>query len=130
VQVSGAQPDDTSNASTLRIDPAEPVLLRAVDGALLPSVQVSNHLRPLAYSLPAGTHILWLSELPYGFPFVPQYIDCFVMQVTLIPGSRYNLRLDPRLKLPVLSRGGTAEAEAVGKVVDRPLLIERGCQWR
>ncbi|WP_439606185.1 hypothetical protein [Hydrogenophaga sp.] len=130
VSLSGARLDEPFSAVRVSVDPAHPVLLRAVDEELLPSIQVSNHLRPLAYVLHPGAHVFWLSELPYGMPFLPQRINCFVMRVTLVAGAGYELRLDPRRKLPVLSRTGEAEPESVGQVVDRPLLLERGCQWR
>jgi hypothetical protein len=130
ISLNGARLDEPSSVARVSIDPAQPVLLRAVDEELLPSIQVSNHLRPLAYVLPPGAHVFWLSELPYGMPILPQHINCFVMQVSLVAGAGYALRLDPGRKLPVLSRTGAAEPDAVGQVVDRPLLLERGCQWR
>jgi hypothetical protein len=101
-----------------------------VDEELLPSILVSNHLRSLTYVLHPGRHVLWLSELPYGIPFLPQHINCFVIQVTLAAGSGYDLRLDPKTKLPLLFRTGATEPEAMGEIVDRPFLLERGCQWR
>jgi hypothetical protein len=114
----------------IAVDPARPVLVRGVDDVLLPGVHVSNHLRPLAYLLPAGAHVLWLSEVPYGIPFLPQHINCFVMLVDLAAGADYELRLDSRMGLPVLVRPGAESAEATGRFVDRPFLPERGCQWR
>ena len=96
---------------------------------MLPSIQVSNYLRSLTYALPSGRHTLWLSELPYGFPFILQRIDCYTMEVNLAPASHYTLRLDPKARLPLLLRSETLEIEAVGRVVDRPVLAERGCRW-
>lgn len=121
---------DSSTLSTVAVDPSEPVLVRGVDGRLLPGVHVSNWLRPLSYTLQPGNRVLWLSQLPHPIPFVPQSIDCHVLRATLTDGSSYVLRLDRTRGLPVLSSLDETEPEVVGALVDRAFLPERGCRWR
>jgi len=112
------------------VDPGRPVLLRAVDEEFLPSIQVSNYLRQITYVLPPGRHVLWLSEVPAGIPFIPQHINCFTMLVTLVAGEIYDLELGSPEMVPTLRESESAEEVAVGVLVDRAFLMERGCRWQ
>jgi hypothetical protein len=128
--VDGVDRSDSTKQARISLDPTKPVLLHAVDGRFLGSLQVSNLLRPVTYALRPGHHVLWVSEVPAGIPFLPQHINCFVMKLTLDAGSSYHLEQDPRSKLPTIRREGTPHLEAVGVLVDRAFLLERGCKWQ
>lgn len=128
--VEGANPEDVGSVVRLSIDTTHPVLLRAVDETFLARVQVSSALRSYTYVLHAGTHVLWVSSAPYGLPLVPQRIKCYVLNVRLSAGASYTLRFDVPTQVPVLVRATGSEPEAVGVLVDEPLVFERSCRWR
>lgn len=128
--IGGANPEAVGSVARLAVDTTHPVLLRAVDGTFLTSVQVSSALRSYAYVLHAGPHVLWVSSAPYGLPLVPQRIKCYVLDVRLSPGASYTLRFDVPTQVPVLARAASPEPEAVGVLVDEPLVFERACRWR
>lgn len=86
-------------------------------------------VRSFTYVLHPGTHVLWVSTAPYGFPFLPQRIRCYVLEVRLAAGSGYTMRFDASAQAPVLVRAGASAPEAVGALVDEALLSERGCRW-
>jgi hypothetical protein len=130
IPLDGTSLDDPASTSRLSIDSEHPALLRGLDEQLLPGVQVPNALRTLTYALRPGAHVLWASSVPYGHPLVPQYIRCYVINATFAPGLRYVLRDDPEHELAVLFRAGDAEPLAVGKLVDKPLVMERSCRWQ
>lgn len=87
VPVDGADLAGTG-AVRLDIDTDHPVLLRAVDEKPLPGVQVSSRARAFSYVLHPGERVLWLSDVPYGFPFLPQHLKCYVMHADLAAGGR------------------------------------------
>jgi hypothetical protein len=130
IRIDGATHAADLEAARISIHPGKPVLIRAVDERLLPSIQVSNYLRPITYVLPPGEHVLWLSEPPAGVPFLPQRVSCYVMRATLVANTAYVLELNKQIMLPTLRKVSLDELDSVGVVVDRPLLIERGCKWQ
>lgn len=129
VPVDGADPADTG-AVRLDIDTDHPVLLRAVGGKPLPGVQVSSHARAFSYVLHPGDRVLWLSDVPYGFPFLPQRLKCYVLRADLAAGARYLLRMDDAMRRPVLIDAMQQNTVAEGVLVDEPLVYERGCRWQ
>lgn len=129
VPVDGADPADTG-AVRLDIDTDHPVLLRAVDGKPLPGVQVSSRARAFSYVLHPGDRVLWLSDAPYGFPFLPQRLKCYVLRADLAAGARYLLRMDDAMRRPVLIDAMQQNTVAEGVLVDEPLIYERGCRWQ
>jgi hypothetical protein len=130
ISIDGANPDTTASISQVSINTERPILLRGVDEKLLPGVHVSSKLRSITYAIPPGSHVFWLSSAPYGLPLIPQYLRCYVMHVTLSAGSSYELRFDAKKDTPVLFHTETPEIEVHGQLVDKPLILERGCQWR
>ncbi len=128
--IDGANPEAGGSVARIAIDTTHPVLLRAVDGTFLATAQVSSSLRSFAYVLHPGTHVLWVSSAPYGLPLVPQRIKCYVLNVRLSAGSSYTLRFDVPTQAPVLAHAASSEPEAVGALVDEPLVLERACRWR
>lgn len=130
ISVGGAGAGDGASLARIAIDPDRPVLLRAVDQKMLPGVQVSSRVRAFTYELPAGSHVLWVSSTPYGLPFIPQRLRCYVMQVTLSPGADYDLRFDRASQKPVLSHAASSEPAVEGVLVDEPLVTERACRWQ
>lgn len=121
-----AAPD--GGVAELAVDPDRPVLLRGVDRRLVSGIHVSNRLRAVVYLVPAGPRELWLSDVPFGLPLLPQRMHCYVMKTTLVAGTRYTLVQDSRMQAPVLDdpRGGP---RAVGTLVDAPSIMERSCRW-
>lgn len=130
IHIDGTLTKDSAEVARIAVHPGKPVLLRAVDEEFLASIQVSNYLRPITYVLTPGRHVLWLSEVPAGIPFIPQHINCFTMLVTLVAGKDYDLELGSPEKVPTLRRSDSAEEVAVGVLVDRAFLMERGCRWQ
>lgn len=130
IAVDGADPADSATVARVDIDPDQPALLRAVDGKALPGVQVSNRVRAFSYVLHPGEQVLWLSDVPYGFPFVPQHLKCYVMHADLAAGTLYLLRLDDVTLHPVLIDTTQQRPVAEGVLVDQPLIYERGCRWQ
>ena len=112
------------------VDTDRPVLLRAVDKQHLLGVQVSSSLRAFTYVLTPGEHVLWLSSAPYGLPFVPQRLKCFVLTVSLLAGSSYTLRSDDGNQAPILTNEAGGQPDVAGMLVDEPLVLERGCKWQ
>lgn len=129
VPVGGVDPENQATTARIAVTPNASVLLRAVDGQFLPAMQISSRVRAYTYVLPPGVHTLWLMAAPFGLPFIPQRLQCYVMQVSLSAGARYELDLDSAGEQPRLRHASGAEAEAVGRLVDAPLVLERGCQW-
>jgi hypothetical protein len=130
VPVDGADPAAIAAVARVDVDTDHPALLRAVDGKPLPGLQVSSRVRAFSYVLHPGQRLLWLSDLPYGFPFLPQHLKCYVMQVDLAAGARYLLRLDDATRRPVLIDAMQHDTVAEGVLVDEPPIYERGCRWR
>lgn len=130
VPVDGADPAAIAAVARVDVDTDHPALLRAVDGKPLPGLQVSSRVRAFSYVLHPGQRLLWLSDLPYGFPFLPQHLKCYVMQVDLAAGARYLLRLDDATRRPVLIDAKQYDTVAEGVLVDEPPIYERGCRWR
>lgn len=129
VPVDGADLADT-DAVRLDIDTEHPVLLRAVDEKPLPGVQVSSRARAFSYVLHPGERVLWLSDVPYGFPFLPQHLKCYLMHADLAASGRYLLRMDGAPRRPVLIDAMQHDTVAEGVLVDEPLIYERGCRWQ
>lgn len=130
ISVDGASLEHPDSTARITIDTEKPVLLRAVDGKPLPGSRVSSRLRSYAYVLRPGTHVLWVSSAPYGLPLVPQRIGCYVIDAEFPAGSSYSLRFDAVRQAPVLTHSAGAAPEVAGVLVDEPLVLERGCNWR
>lgn len=130
VPVEGADPANSAAVARVDIDTDHPALLRAVDEKPLPGVQVSSRARDFSYVLHPGERVLWLSDVPYGFPFFPQHLKCYAMHANLAAGARYLLRLDGATRRPVPIDAMQHDTVAEGVLVDEPLIYERGCRWQ
>lgn len=130
VPVDGASPEDIAAVSMLTVDSQHPLLLRGVDERPLPVVRVPSALRTWSFAVSPGRHTLWISTVPYGHPLIPQFIRCYVMDVSLEPGSSYVLRYEPARELALLLRPDDSEPRATGQLVDRPLMLARDCRWQ
>lgn len=73
---------------------------------------------------------MWLSSVPYGLPFLPQHLKCYVLSAMLLPGSTYELRFDAAKDVPVLASSVESKLDVEGQLVNKPFILERGCQWR
>mgnify|MGYP007060373240 FL=1 len=130
VSVGDASPETPAAIALVTVDTDRPVLLRAVDKQHFIGVQVSSKLRAFTYVLTPGEHVLWLSSAPYGLPFVPQRLKCFVLTVSLLAGSSYTLRSDDGNQAPILTNEAGGQPDVAGMLVDEPLVLERGCKWQ
>ena len=130
ISVDGADPADHAHIARIAVNADRPVLLRAVDGQHLSGVHVSSRVRSYTYALRPGSHVLWLSNVPYGIPFLPQHLKCFVMHATLSAGATYELRFDADTQKPVLKHSAADEPDIEGRLVDEPFIFERGCKWQ
>jgi hypothetical protein len=70
-----------------------------------------------------------VSNVPYGFPLIPQRLKCYVIRATLLPGLVYSLRFDVTRQVPILAHLAGAEPDIEGVLVDEPLVFDRGCKW-
>lgn len=122
--------NDLTHVAKIVEDASYPALLRGVDGSPLKSVRVSNDFYKYAYLIKPGHHVFWLMNAPHGHPLVPQRIRCYVMQVELKQGARYQLKEDAGKKLAFLLADGTDEVLSIGQLVDEPWVFLRSCRWQ
>lgn len=130
VALDGAGAHDPSSVATIGIDARHPLILRGIDGRRVPGTCVQSALRSCTFLAAPGRHTLWASSVPAGIPLIVQSIRCYAIEVVLAPGSRYTLREDPGRDLAVALGPGSTEPLAIGRLVDKPLVIERNCRWR
>jgi hypothetical protein len=124
---------DTGNLAAVAVldnDEKEPLLVRGIDGRPIDAIRVPSALRDWSFVVTPGPHRLWLSSVPYGHPFVPQFIRCYGMEMSLATGGRYILRHDVEHERALLLRPGKTQPEAVGHLVDKPFVFERACRWQ
>jgi hypothetical protein len=129
VSLDGSDTRNLASVSILTADPERPLLLRGIDRHLISPVRVPSAFRNWLFVVSPGKHVLWVTSVPYGNPLFPQFIRCYVFDVSLDPGSRYILRYDSAQEQTLLLRQGEATPEATGLLVDKPLMLERNCRW-
>lgn len=129
VALDGADTGNLAAVAVLDNDERQPLLVRGIDGQPIDAIRVPTVFRDWSFVVAPGPHRLWLSSVPYGHPFVPQFIRCYAMEVSLTPGGRYILRHDVEHERALLLRPGKTQPEAVGHLVDKPFMIERSCRW-
>jgi hypothetical protein len=104
------------------------VSIRAVDGVSVP-FQLPPVIGDRSIAVAPGKHRIWAVSAAWpGLP-VPTTINCYSIDVTLEAGVRYLLREDAAKQQLLLMREGSEQPEAIGPLVDRPLLPLRDCQW-
>ena len=130
ISLDGSGTENLSTVSLLTIDYEHPLLLRGIDEKPVGIVRVPSAFRNWSFVVSPGKHLLWVSSMPYGHPLVPQFIRCFAIDVSLDPGSHYILRYDPTQELALLLRPDSTQPEATGRLVDKPLMLERNCRWQ
>ena len=130
VSLDGSGTDNLSIVSRLRADVEHPLLVRGIDGHPVATVRVPSALRNWTFVVAPGKHLLWVSSAPYGHPLLPQFIRCYAIDVSLDPGAQYILRYDHANEQALLLRHGGTQAEATGRLVDKPLMLERNCRWQ
>jgi hypothetical protein len=123
--------DAAAAASTARVSlvASQPVILRGVDGKMLPGAHVPNAVRSYTFVLPPGPRELWVSTVPYADARLAQHMGCYVLRATLDAGAEYQLRFDPERVAAVLLPAGASQPVAVGQLIDQPLIVERACRW-
>ena len=109
ISLDGSDTESLSAVSVLSLDSQYPLILRGLDGTLLPQVRVSSAFRTWSFVLSPGRHLLWASSVPYGLPLIPQFLRCYAIDVWLEPGSLYILRHDAPGSIVILigTRGTT-----------------------
>ncbi len=130
VPIGGAPSDAPSQVAQIVEDEDYPALLRGLDGEMLHSMRVPSDIWKYAYLLQPGPHLLWVMNMPYGHPLIPQRIRCYVIRAELEPGVCYRLVEDPRAQRALLLKEGTQETVASGPMVDHPWVFLRGCRWQ
>lgn len=130
VSLDGSDTGNLAAVALLSTDSDHPLLLRGVDGQPLGTVRVPNAFRSWSFVLAPGKHLLWVSSVPYGHPLLPQFIRCYAMDVSLEPGSHHVLQYEPTHEEALLRRQGGTQAVATGRLVDKPLMLERNCRWQ
>lgn len=129
VSLDGADTGDLAAVAVLDNDDRQPLLVRGIDGRPIDAIRVPSVFRDWSFVVKPGPHRLWLSGVPHGHPFVPQFIRCYAMDVVLAPGERYILRDDPWHDRALLLHPGSDQPAAVGALVDKPFVFERSCRW-
>lgn len=130
IPLDGSPVNDLSQVAQIVEDADAPTLLRGVDGIPLKSIRVSNDFYHYAYLIKPGRHVFWLMSAPYGHPFLPQRIRCYVMQTELVQGARYRLKEDRGSKLALLLTDDTGKRVSTGQLVDEPWVFSRSCRWQ
>lgn len=130
VALDGADAGNLAAVAVVDNDAAQPLLVRGIDGQPIDAIRIPSVFRDWSFVVTPGPHRLWLSSVPHGHPFVPQFIRCYAMEVVLAPGERYILRDDPWHDRALLLRPGNDQPAAVGTLVDKPFVFERACRWQ
>lgn len=130
IPLDGAPANDLSQVVQIVQDEDSPVLLRGLDGIPLEFVRVPNDFNKFTYLIKPGRHVLWVTNVPYGHPLIPQKWRCYVVQAPeLAQGTRYRLREDVGEKKALLLRDDTGATVSTGQLVDEPWIFWRGCRW-
>lgn len=130
ISLDGSGTDNLSIVARLSADAGHPLILRGIDGHPIATVRVPSALRNWSFVVAPGKHLLWVSSVPYGHPLFPQFIRCYAIDASLDAGAQYILRFDPADEQALLLRHGSTQAEATGRLVDKPLMLERNCRWQ
>lgn len=129
IAVGVADAADTATTARVALVASQPVILRGVDGRQLPSAHIPNAVRAYTFVLAPGARELWVSTVPYANALLAQHVGCYVLRATLAAGGDYQLRFDPERVAAVLLPAGSSQPEAVGELIDQPLIVERACRW-
>jgi hypothetical protein len=129
ISLDGASAENLDSVALLIPDTRYPLLLRGLDGHPLDTVRVPSALRTWSFVVSPGKHLLWVSSVPYGHPFIPQFIRCYTIDVTLEAAKRYILRYDATSEKALLLHQGDKEPLSYGCLVDKPLVFQRSCRW-
>jgi len=130
VALDGADTGNLAAVAVLDNDDRRPLLVRGIDGRPIDAIRVPSVFRDWSFVVTPGPHRLWLSSMPHGHPFLPQFIRCYALNATLAPGERYILRDDPEHERALLLRPGSDQPAAIGALVDKPFVLERSCRWQ
>ena len=128
VSLDGTSTDNPALVSVLVYDPANPLILHAIDGKPLP-VRVPTAFRDWSFVVSPGRHVLWVSGLPFPHPLIPQHRTCYSFDVVLEAGATYILKEDYAKEQAFLILQDRREPAATGRLVDRPWVFERDCRW-
>jgi hypothetical protein len=130
ISLDGSDTNDLSHASVLLDSTKRPLLLRGLDGKPLSKVRIPNVMQDYSYVLSAGKHVLWVSSIPYGQPLIPQYLRCYVIDVTFEHNTRYILEEHQDHEQAVVLHENTKQEIAVGRLVDKAPVFQRNCRWQ
>ena len=128
VSLDGASADNPALVSVLVHDSANPLILHAIDGNMLP-IRVPTAFRDWSFVVSPGRHVLWVSGLPYPHPLIPQHRTCYTLDAVLEAGATYILKEDFAREQAFLFLQGRREPVVTGRLVDRPWVFERDCRW-
>jgi len=129
VPLHDAPVNDLSRVARLHENTKHPLLLRGLDGRPLDTLRVPSAFSHYDYVVQAGRHRLWLKSMPYGHPFVPQRVRCYVIDAEFAGGMRYLLEEDTREASARLLRDDTGEPVASGRMIDETWVFSGSCSW-
>jgi hypothetical protein len=130
ISLDGAPVNDLSQVAQLSEGSSHPLLLRGLDQTPLDTVPIPSGFRDHVYLLKAGRHTLWVMNMPYGHPLIPQKIRCYVIEAQLAAGTRYRLEEDSGNKEARVLRDDTGERVASGRLADEPWVFSGSCRWQ
>lgn len=130
ISLNGTGTENPVNSPIIDVDLTHPLLLVGLDGNQLSSVEFQSQFRTYSFIISPGKHVLWLSNVPYGLPLIPQRLRCYSMDVILEPSSKYILKEAPMEKIALLLPQSGGVPVASGRLIDNPLVFERRCRWR
>ena len=130
VSLDGSQITDLTKVALIEEDKSHPALLRGLDGVELDSMRIPNAFGQYVYVVSAGRHALWVTDMPYGHPLIPQRRRCYTIRADLSKGVRYRLKEDANMKKALLVRTDTGETVSTGELVDEPWVFSRPCKWQ
>lgn len=122
--------DDYTQVAVMSDHSRRPVLLRGIDQIFLSTIRIPNAFRDTLYLLTPGQHVLWVSSVPYGHPFLPQAIRCYVLNAHFERGARYVLEEEPDHERVRMLFEGSDQPVASGQLVDKAPVFLRDCRWQ
>lgn len=133
ISLDGSDPLDPASVAMIEVietNPDRGVVIQGVDHRLVTIPRTATILRTWSFALAPGSHVLFLSSVPAGLPWLPQSIECFIAEARVDSGVTYVLRMEGTPRAPVLARKDTAEIIATGRLVDRAPVMLRRCRWQ
>ncbi len=105
------------------------MLLRGIDGKQLGYAERPNSLGDYLYAVKPGVHTFWMVNIQRGHPLVLSDLRCYVIKADLEAGVTYRIDEDLEQIRAVISRDGSKDTLAIGRLVDQKGAYGHDCEW-